>query len=242
MQFDRGRGRAGRKTSHSNAAVREGHGRVDPADRGVQAQVDVFAHDARGKVQLDTKGTVLDRNCAFIIRDRNGVFTTGKELCGLTGQGRQVRFGQGADKPVRFQCLKQQCDLKTPGVDAELERTVRLGAARDTRGRVAVKQVHKVVALNVGAVAAHKTDVAAISDPADRDGRGQALADRAVHFGKAHLQHDLLAATDDHQVRHAFGGIAVGQIQSAVNRGRRRHGAGQHQAIVGGADLNRFAR
>ena len=59
-----------------------------------------------------------------------------------------------------------------------------------------------------------------------------------MHFGEADLQHDLLLTTDHHEVGNAA--VAGRQFHGAVDCQGRADGAGQHDAIIGGAHFDGF--
>ena len=167
-----------------------------------------------------------------------GIFAAGQELRLLPRQGGQVRFGQRAHDAAGFQRFEQDADLQPAGIEAEEEGAVVGVAWRAIDPLKVLPMAPDVTRLPVPPVVP-RLPFSAVPCAATRG--GQRLADAALHFRKADLQHDLLGAADAHQVGHPLRRVALRQFQRAVQTGGAADRAGQHDAVIGGAHLDLFA-
>ena len=67
-----------------------------------------FRHDHRSEGEADAKFLELYGNRAELLRDGNRKLTASKEICGLAGDRRQIRFGQGVQQTILFKSTQNR--------------------------------------------------------------------------------------------------------------------------------------
>ena len=133
-------------------------------------------------------------------------------------QSGQVGFGQRADHALGFKRLEQHVEGEVADDETAPDRAARAGALE--------REVHVAERAAGNRVGAAKADAELTvgAGSADAEAGVQLLADRPLHLGEADLQHDLLRAAHDHQVRDPIRRIAVGEVQRPVQLGGRGDG------------------
>ncbi len=157
-------------------------------DRELQRNT-AFGQDDRRIAEAHAERLELDRDLAFVLRDRNREFAADKELAGFARDRRKVRLGERAHDADAFERVDRCADraLQSAADKVLVAEVGRETAERGACDREGVRGGDREVVVEVGASQLAEADRARQVD-------AELLDHRALHLDEADFQRHLVLA------------------------------------------------